>query len=172
MIKVYEYNSNTVCAAQLSIPVGKAFMKIDFERGQKGNGAQSQGATYVSHNSLEQMLIENSELFKNGTIRLKREIITKPAQPVKAAKKPAAAKLTEVKTWPAEKDPEPAGETGESIDGGEIPVSENSYPEVTTKAALTKILKSKGAKATDLVSDDAIQAFADKLGLEFPNYKF
>lgn len=43
------------------------------------------------------------------------------------------------------------------------------HPEVTTKEEALALLKSKGAKATDLASDEAAKAFAAKKGITFPN---
>lgn len=43
------------------------------------------------------------------------------------------------------------------------------HPEITSKEEAVTFLKKNGAKAKDYVTDDAIQAFATKIGVSFPN---
>lgn len=165
MVKIYEYTTSTVNTAQVAVSVGRAYITINFERGQRGVVGQSQSPTYVCRNPIEQIFIEKSELYKKGVIRLKRQYNPVNVEAPKNVIKPA--KAAGVKKAVVE---EPAGTIKD--DAPVIESSENVFPDVTTKAGLTKVLKSKGAKATDLLSDESIVAFIKKAGLEFPNYKF
>ncbi len=188
MTKIYEYTISTVNTAQVPVTAGKAYLVLHFERGQRGTVGQSQCPTYVSQNEIEQIIIEKSELFKSGAIRLKRQYgsdesaAAKPA-PAKAPANKGKGKLAdpvpvEPKDIPADpkgNDPIPV----ETPDEAENPILDSSavedaekLPEITSKADLMKFLKSKGAKATDLKSDDAIKAFIAKKGLEIPNIEF
>ena len=160
-LKVYGIPGRTQAIVQ--IPVGKAFLTVEFRRGRQGYGTANRPALYSTRNETEQEMIENSPLF-GRTIKLVR--VEKVEAPVAApVQKPAAPRKPAAPKKPAPEEPAP-GEPEEAAPAAELAVEE--HPEVTTKEAAVALLKSKGAKATDL-TDEKYLKYAAKIGVSFPN---
>ena len=141
MIKVYGIYGKTTAIMRIYTRSGLAYIEPEFKRGRLGLGKMSTAATYSTGDRTEQSIIEDSPLF-GGTIKLLRVYGSEGnevAAPL-ATEKPEAAEVTLT-----------------------------AVPEVTTKEQAIALLKSKGAKAVQLRSDEAIKAFAEKVGISFPN---
>lgn len=156
MTKVYGiYGRTTV---ELSIPVGKATLPLLFERGCLDR-KNFRPAVFMTSKPAIQDMIENSPLF-GSTIVLVRTYGSdeQKAAPVKEEKKPAVIRK------PARR--AASGSAGETADDG------TAYPDVDSKAAAMAVLKGLGAKADDLLDDDAMKAFMAKENVSFPNFSF
>ena len=141
MVKVYGVLGRTTALVRIPANSGKAYLEIEFKRGRIGYGRNNQAATYSTADKTEQEIIENSPYF-GRLIKLLRVYNKDGASvaPAAATEKAAGAK-----------------------------VEKTSVPEVTTQEEAVSYLKSKGAKATNLRSAETIKAFADKIGVSFPN---
>lgn len=141
MVKVYGVLGRTTALVRIPTNSNKAYLEIEFKRGRIGYGRNNQAATYSTADRTEQEIIENSQYF-GRLIKLLRVYNNEGAgiSPAAATEKAAGAV-----------------------------VQKTSVPEVTTQEEAVAYLKSKGAKATDLRSAEAIKKFADKIGVSFPN---
>lgn len=147
MTKVYGIKGMTEVVVNVHTASG-AFLRLRFTGGlpNKGNGMYP--AIYMETNKIYQKLIEESREFKSGFIFIHKIYDNgEPDEP-------------EVVEAPA---PAPAPQAEEAV---------KEFPDVTTKEELFAVLKSQGAKATTLASDENVANFIKKKGLSFPNYQF
>ena len=141
MIKVYGIHGKTTALLRISTRSGKSWIEVEFKRGKLGLGASNQAATFSTADPTQQAIIEDSPMFggKIKLLRVYRGDSEQIAAPL-ATEKPNGAEVTKV-----------------------------NVPDVTTREQAITYLKSRGAKATQLRSDEAIVAFAEKIGVSFPN---
>lgn len=154
--KVYGIYGRT--NVEIVLPVGKARLPLSFERGSLDK-KYFRPATFMTSKKYIQDMIENSELF-GSTIKLVKVINT-------AENTPAVESGPEQK--PATRRQKPSTETN-SREGGDGDATD--FPEIDSREGVIEILKQNGAKATDLVSDDKIQAFMAKRKITFSNFSF
>lgn len=147
MTKVYGVQGRT--SVELTIPVGKAKMPIEFTKGCLDR-KNYRPATYTTDNKAIQDMIEGSPLFGRMIKVYKVYGDENGTAGASAGKKAAAA--------PA-KTPAPTIEPKE-------------YPEVTTLEEVIRILKSLGAKATNLVDEASIKRYMNNKKVSFPNFNF
>lgn len=146
-LKVYGIYGKTAAIIQLPVNGGKAFLPLEFENGNVSNGEGYRPATYSTNDKAKQIIIENSDLFKVGEIKIIREYDEggeeDPAEPVRKA---------------------------EHIAEHESKTTE--YPDVKTIEQARAVLKSLGAKATVLTKPEGMIDFMHKQGISFPNFNF
>lgn len=141
MLKVYGYYGKTT--AVLHIPVGragKAFIDVEFRGGRANQGHGYKPAVYSTDDPAVQSMIENSSFF-GKSVKLVRSYDngSEVAAPL-ATEQPSAAVVEMIE-----------------------------MPDITTREAAVAYLKSRGATATQLRTDSAIQKVAMRLGVSFPN---
>ena len=196
MLKVYGITGRTT--AMLTIPTGngKAFIKCEFKHGRMGLGIGNKPATYHTSDPVTQNIIETSNEYKKGLIKIVRAYNDEgsslsPAELMQMRKNPGKNGIrimprgqkvvaSKVSTPVPEADPveaepvnivdeEPAAPV-ETPSEGENTGGE-SYPEVTTHAQAVAILKAKGVKVSEIRSTENALKVAAKMGIEFPNFK-
>lgn len=144
MTKIYGIYGVRQALIQIPVGDGKAYLMREFTKGNPQGGPYYRPATYVSVDTTEQAMIENSKLF-NHQITIFRQFgeeAPKPAaEPVQAAK-PA--------TNPAALD----------------------YPDVTNIDEARVVCKSLGAKAQSLTTEGGIKNFMAKKNITFSNFEF
>lgn len=141
VLKVYGYYGKTT--AVLHIPVGragKAFIDVEFKGGRTNQGHGYKPAVYSTDDPAVQSMIENSPFF-GKSVKLVRSYDngSEVAAPL-ATEKPEAAVVELLE-----------------------------MPEIATREQAVAYLKSRGATATQLRTDSAIQKVATRLGVTFPN---
>ena len=141
MIKVYGIHGRTTALIQVPTASGKSFIEVEFKRGRLGLGKSNKAATFSTGDRTVQNIIEDSKYFGN---------LIKLMQVYDEGGKEVAAPLATEKPEAAE-------------------VQLTAVPEIKTKEEAVAYLKSKGAKATQLRSDDGIKKTAELLGVSFPN---
>lgn len=141
MIKVYGIHNRTTAQIRINAGNGRSWLELEFKHGRLGLGSKNRAATYSTADKTEQAIIESSNQF-GGLIKLLRvyDEAGENIAPVLATEKTNAVEI--------------------------VPTEE---PSVTTYDDAVALLKSKGAKATELRSHAAILSCAAKLGITFPN---
>ena len=153
--KVYGISGYTTTCLRIPAGDGKAYIECEFTRGCT-NGAYARPATFVTSDKTVQSIIEHSPYF-GRMIRLVR---------VNSDENNAAAPVA-AKTAPIveSKSAEPAFKDN----GKETP---KEYPDVKTYEEAISVLKSLGAKATQLRTIEAAKKFMSLNNISFPNYNF
>lgn len=146
--KTYGIYGYTTAPIRIPAGDGAAYIQVEFKRGCPNNGgANYRPATYTTSDLAEQTIIENSPMFGRLIKLVAVHEIIDPlhpdAVPVVETPKKETPKVDEDKT--------------------------KDYPEVVTKEEQLEILKSLGAKATNLVDDEAIRKFMEKKKVTFSN---
>lgn len=133
--------------AELSIRVGKATLPISFTKGCLDR-KNYRPATFTTADPTIQNMIEDSSLF--GSVIVLYKVYDKGGI-IDASdynEPQTVAKPSAITAGPTE------------------------YPEVTTHEQAVTLLKSLGAKASSLVSTEAMQRYMKSHGVVFPNYSF
>lgn len=154
MTKVYGIYGYTYATIQVPVGTGAAHLMLEFKNGNPHGGAYYAPAVYVSASKTEQEMIESSPLFGHKIILYKVYGEPEPEVAPAAAPQPAAA--------PA---PAPAAEA-------EAPIEYKEYPEVRSIEDARALLKSLGAKATQLAQESSMKKFMEKNHIKFPNFNF
>lgn len=165
MTKIYGIYGFTQAKIQVPIGSGAAYLMLEFTKGNTQPGPYYRPATYVSASRTEQQMIENSPIFGHKIILYKSFGEEEVEQPkTQNAPNPLANPVPKV-AKPAEPSPAP---TQEKTPAPEMA----SYPDVTNIDEARVVLKSAGAKATQLASEDAMKKFMEKKNIVFPNFNF
>lgn len=157
--KVYGISGKTT--VEINIPVGRALLSLTFENGSLDRKTYKP-ATYSTNKKAIQDMIEGSPLF-GKTIKLYKVYGNDETEAKVAAPAPKPAVPKKVKPAPAR--PEPVNEANKEWEDADDP--SNS---VTTREEAMAYLKKNGAKATDLIDDDAMKAYMAKSGITFKNF--
>lgn len=142
MVKVYGIAGRT--CAEIRIGMGKASLQIEFTKGCLDR-RNFRPATYSTGNPVIQAMIENSDMF-GSLIKIHRIYGEEAAVQTTARGKENPTKVNQNE--------------------------EKVYPDVTTFEGVVEVLKSLGAKATNLNSMDNIMKFMTNKNIKFPNFKF
>lgn len=139
--KIYAIHGRTTVVMRVPTGSGKAYYSAEFANGLPDAGPNYRPATFSTSDPLVQKIMESSPFFGKMYVlhRIYREKSGKPA-----ANTAAAAQIKPTVAL-------------EKLDG------------IMTKEEAIAYLKSKGAKATDLRSYAAINAYAESIGVSFPN---
>ena len=143
-LKIYGIHGRSTAVIRVPAGDGKAYLEVEFTKGRPTPGGNYKPAVYSTNDKTEQSIIEHSPYF-GGTIKLIQ---------VYGNDSDAAA--------PA---PAPAVEAPKAAEP-------KVYPDVETYEQAVVVLKSLGAKATQLRSTDAIRKFMSTMNVSFPNYNF
>lgn len=175
MTKIYGIYG--VREANICIPLGNGrnSMQREFTRGNPQQGAYYRPATYMSVTKAEQDMIESSPLF-GKKIKLVRTCDDGEQQEEqRAAESPKPTRTERRASGPVKivqpvETTTPVTQTAPVTDpdpqtDGEFEVHE----EITTREELVAFLKTRGAKATVLASDEKIAQFIADQGFSFPN---
>lgn len=154
--KVYGISGYTTTCLRIPAGDGKAYIECEFTRGCPNSGAYARPATYVTSDKTVQNIIEHSPYF-GRMIRIVRVNSDENNAPTPVVAKPTAV----VENKPAE--------TVETKADKETP---KVYPDVKTYEEAISVLKSLGAKATQLRSVDAAKKYMSQNSVTFPNYNF
>lgn len=166
MTKIYGIYGYREVNIHIPLGNGRNFIQREFTRGNPQQGAYYRPATYVSSDSVEQSMIESSPMF-GRQIKIYRvcddetQDQVKEAKPVKVVRKSGPVKV--VSASAAKPATESAGTADCADDEAEV------HTEITTRDELVAFLKSRGAKATVLASDDRMAGFIADNNLSFPN---
>lgn len=162
MTKVYGIYGYTYATIQVPVGTGAAHLMLEFKNGNPHGGAYYAPAVYVSASKTEQEMIESSPLFGHKIILYKVYGEPEPEVVPAAAPQPAAAHA------PA---PAPAPASAPAA-GTESPIEYKEYPEVRSIEDARALLKSLGAKATQLAQESSMKKFMEKNHIKFPNFNF
>lgn len=168
MTKVYGIYGRT--AVELTIPVGKATLRLVFDRGCL-DAQNFKPAVYTSTDEVEQTIIEHSGLFGKSIKLIK--VYGEEAKERKVQKKDGESEIEGTK----EEEPEVEeikieDSQEEEIDKKQESESNLSFPEIDNRTDAIQKLKELGAPATNLRKNSGINQFMRERGIEFPNYKF
>ena len=163
--KVYGISGKTT--VEINIPVGRALLPLTFENGSLDRKTYKP-ATYSTNKKAIQDMIEGSSLF-GKTIKLYKVYGSEEPAAKVVAKVAAPAASRRPKPAPGKPKPAPAPAEPENEDKKEEEVADPSDA-VTTREEAMVYLKKNGAKATDLVDDDAMKAYMAKSGITFKNF--
>lgn len=157
MLKIYGIDNRSTALIRIPAGDGRAWLQCEFTKGRPAKGPNYKPATYASYDATEQAIIEKSpyfgrlvrlvEIYDNGP--KKSDVVKTQAEPVKEAPNEPAKELAKANS----KEPK-------------------VYPDVTSYEEAVAVLKSLGAKATQLVSTETIKKCATTKGVTFPNYNF
>lgn len=146
--KVYGISGYTTTCLRIPAGDGKAYIECEFTRGCPNSGAYARPAIYVTSDRTVQSIIEHSPYF-GRMIRIVRTSSDENNAAAPEAAKPAAAA--------------PAAEKV---------IAPKVYPDVKTYEEAITVLKSLGAKATQLRSIEAAKKYMSQNNVTFPNYNF
>ena len=169
MTKIYGIYGYREVNIRIPLGNGRNFMQREFTRGNPQQGAYYRPATYVSSDKTEQNMIESSPMF-GRQIKLIRtcgetteqEVQTERQQPKRQAHS-SRGPIKVVEQPKQEPVAEPESDAAQEDDAAEI------HDEITTREELIAFLKSQGAKATVLASNDKMAQFIADRNLSFPN---
>jgi len=160
-VKIYEMPGCISC--RLKFTLGKAVPFEAFFDG--GIPDKNYPAVYAARTIGQQLAIENSEYFKNGKIRLRKD-------------KGRTIRVTMNTTSPAPAPtPAPAPEVSKNDESAPNPGEEGllelkQHPEITTLVDATAFLKSEfGVSASRLKTEASVLRVAEEKGVSFPNLK-
>lgn len=153
--KVYGISGYTTTCLRIPAGEGKAWLECEFTRGCP-NGAYARPATYVTSDKTVQSIIEHSPYF-GRMIRLVRVNSDENNAAAPIAAKPAAVA---------------AVKPAEPVETNDDMAAPKEYPDVKTYEEAISILKSLGAKATQLRSIEAAKKYMSQNNVTFPNYNF
>lgn len=193
MLKVYGIQGRTSAVLNIPFNGGRAKLEVEFEHGRIGLASASRPATYSTDDPVKQGIIENSQFFTNGLIKVIRTYGAPAAVPVvnsetrkpRSSGKPGAVQPVVVAEGKQNLQPDEQGaetqlqgQSASATDVRDAGIEKNSekpaveeHPEITTKEDALAFLKSKGAKATDL-TEEGVKKFMSKHGISFPNVVF
>lgn len=168
--KVYGISGYTTTIIRIPAGDGKAWLECEFTRGCP-NSAAFRPATYVTSDKTAQSIIEHSPYFG----RLIKLIRVSSDEKGDAA--PAKAQATARVQQPAISQEKPSQPKDESTDEKELlPQGDNEapteYPDVKTYEEAIAVLKSLGAKATQMRTIPMTKKLVEKMNISFPNYNF
>ena len=167
--KVYGISGKTT--VEINIPVGRALLPLVFENGSLDRKTYKP-ATYSTNKKAIQDMIEGSPLF-GKTIKLYKVYGSEEPAAKVVAKVAAPAAPRRPKPAPGKPKPAPAPAEPENEDKNEDKKEEaaaDPSDAVTTREEALVYLKKNGAKATDLIDDDAMKAYMAKSGITFKNF--
>lgn len=170
MIKTYSVNNNE---AILEFSAGKLMFKAAFTNGSM---QERRGATFTTNINMQQILIENSKMFKNGIVKLDGAIAEQSdirdsdgiEIKVKADIKADASIKTDKKTTDTATPP-PTPQQEPTPSQTDIQPSTKTYEEPTSINEVRDILIEQGATKTSIRTKAELMAKAEELGLTFPN---
>lgn len=197
MLKVYGIQGRTSAVLNIPFNGGRAKLEVEFEHGRIGLSSANRPATYSTDDPVKQGIIENSQFFTTGLIKVIRTYGAPAAVPVvnsetrkprssgkSGAVQPVAVAEGKQNLQPDEQGAETQlqGQSASATDVRDAGIEKNSeknsekpaveeHPEITTKEDALAFLKSKGAKATDL-TEEGVKKFMSKHGISFPNVVF
>lgn len=154
-VKIYEMPGCISC--RLKFTLGKAVPFEAFFDG--GIPDKNYPAVYAARTIGQQLAIENSEYFKNGKIRLRKD-------------KGRTIRATMNTTSPA---PAPAPEASKNDESAPNPAENDlfelkQHPEITTLVDAIAFLKSEfGVSASRLKTEAGVLRVAEEKGVSFPN---
>ena len=163
MTKVYGIYGYTYATIQVPVGSGSAYLMLEFKNGNPHGGAYYAPAVYVSNSKTEQDMIESSPYFGHKIILHRVYGEPEPEVAPAPAPQPAAA--------PAPAKSAPAPEVAPTA-VAETPVEYKEYPEVRSIEDARALLKSLGAKATQLAQETSMKKFMEKNHIKFPNFAF
>lgn len=152
--KVYGISGYTTTCLRIPAGDGKAWLECEFTRGCT-NGAYARPATFVTSDKTVQSIIEHSPYF-GRMIRLVRVNSDESTSHSPVERRPAAASVKEAAS--------DAADTAK-----EAP---KVYADVKSYEEAISVLKSLGAKATQLRSVEAAKKYMAQNNVSFPNYNF
>ena len=158
-VKVYGYPGRTTATVRIPTLSGKSYIICEFTRGCISS-ANYHPATFVTTNPVYQNIIESSPMFGKDIILLREHA----SDNGESSKKPAPRGVSK---------PRANSKQSEQPKVEDSPESEvKEFAEVNSRESAVEILKSLGAKATELVNDEAMIAYMKKNKISFPNYQF
>ncbi len=130
------------------LPLGGGSVRVDFQHGSI-NTRGVEPATFTTENQIVQKLIEDSDKFKSGRIKLIEKIVIGEA-------KEESASVSKEESASVAKEPEVA-----------------SYPDVKNSQMAKEVLMGEpyGLTLSDLPHKEAILEQAERLHVSFPNWK-
>lgn len=149
--KVYGIPGKTT--VELKLQVDKATLPLSFEHGCLDR-KNYKPATFSTRDKVVQDMIENSPMF--GRIIKLIKVYGNDSPAAAPAKQKSAARVV------VDDEPEEQG----VVDPTKV------FADVTTYDELIAVLKSKGAKATQIKDAEAAKKFIIRNGFAFPNFNF
>lgn len=141
-LKIYGIHGRSTASIRVPAGDGKAYLICEFTKGRPTPGANYKPAVYATSDTTEQSIIEHSPYF-GGIIKLMEVYATADTK----------------NSAPIMKEENPRAEA-------------KVFEDVTTYEQALTVLKSLGAKATQLRSIDAVKRLMANLNVSFPNYNF
>lgn len=156
MIKTYAIHG--IVAGSYLLKAGKGTVRVNFDGGVLDE-RRKRPATLVTKNPIVMVVIENSEMFKNGTIVLLTQ--SGDEEPRHVASVAGGEKITA-----PEKEKKKTNSANKiTKDGRKV------YEDVTTLGEAVNRLSDLGAKAAFLQDGPSVLETASNMGVSFPNLK-
>ena len=162
-IKTYGVNGKTAVCWPLSNPTGDVKFIATFRNGCLDE-RQKRPATCIVANPVDQLIIENHPLFKQGVIKLLS--VSGTSETAKTAEI-----NNEVKKVRERKGAKTSDRSVVSSALRDEATGFTTYPEVKTLGDATNVLLSLGVNMTDLRGEEDILRTATDMKLTFPNYE-